>query len=154
MTPDEYTEQHGPRSLRVVAILETMWGDEAGEAERYFRINPRNHSGKCLYALVGNARLLVTNACREKVTSANQHGKPDPDWLKVNMMKLDPITDLWLVCGKVAQSTFERAYFMPRGKVIKIPHPAARFVWTPELTASIKSQIEAVHDDAAGEKRG
>jgi len=72
-------------TARVVAILETMWdwrgqASSAGyrQAPEYFRINPSNHSGRRLYKLIGpDSRLLVTNACRELVSSAKHHGKGD-----------------------------------------------------------------------------
>ena len=78
---------------RVVAILETMWdwrGMTSGagyqEAPRFFRINSENFSGKRLYSLIGpDAKLLVTNACRELGNGPNFHGKGDPAWLKQNL---------------------------------------------------------------------
>ncbi|KKL93991.1 hypothetical protein LCGC14_1869190 [marine sediment metagenome] len=98
------------QSRRVVAILETMWdwrgqtsGAGYGEAPRYFRINPQNHSGRRLYKLIGpDAKMLVTNACRELGKSAKDHGKPDPDWLRDNLQRLDNKMggfDTLLVCG-------------------------------------------------------
>src|SRR5690349_8002265 len=76
----------------VVAVLDTMYDwqgktSEAGyrEAPRYFRINPRNFTGKRLYKLVGKNKLLVTDACRELVSSPDEHGVPDPNWLSENI---------------------------------------------------------------------
>lgn len=152
--------------MRVVAILESMWDwrgmtSSAGyqEAPRYFRINPENHSGRRLYKLIGpNAKLLVTEACRELVSNARQHGKPDPVWLGENLRILDGVggvfpsggvvpdgkwrIEVLLVCGKVAQRTFNQCgYTCKVARVIAIPHPAARRVWTKEFVESISRQI-------------
>ncbi len=133
----------------VVAILDTMWGGEPGEAPRYFKINPNNHSGRRLYTLVGDAQLTVTNACRERVTSAKEHGTPDPDWLAENLIRLYDVRliDVLLVCGKVAQATYKAA--CPEGgwfrsvRVIYVPHPAARQGWTKEYIARIKQEVQS-----------
>jgi hypothetical protein len=95
---------------KIVAVLESMWdwrqmtsGAGYAEAPRSFRINPKNYSGKRLYRIVGaDADLHVTNACRELVGSASEHGKPDPAWLRENLDLLAPF-DVLLVCGKVAR---------------------------------------------------
>mgnify|MGYP001573210422 CR=1 FL=1 len=140
----------------VVAILETMWNwraqtSAAGhrDAPRYFRINPKNHSGRRLYRLVGDARLLVTNACRELVTRADQHGTPDPAWLAENLARLDDIGrrpfDVLLVCGKVAQATFHACDYTPKkAHVMEIPHPAARLVWTREFIEQTTLRIKGI----------
>mgnify|MGYP003138429018 FL=1 len=138
---------------RIIAVLDTMWdwrqrtssaGYTPREAPRYFRINPENHSGKRLYRFVGDHELLVTNACRELAQSANHHGTPNPDWLKENLEILHqekPI-DLILVCGKVAQKTFDQLGFQEPNtvQVMKILHPAAR-TWSSAL---IEETIEKV----------
>lgn len=163
---------------RVVAVLETMWdwrqmtsGAGYREAPRYFRINPDNFSGRRLYRLVGpDARLLVTNACRELATSAKGHGTPDPVWLGENLHILDspraafdnvpravalsaeaelvPRIDVLLVCGKVAQAAYKACGYVPaKAGVIEMPHPAARAVWTrafiDETVARIAQQRSA-----------
>ncbi|KKN66512.1 hypothetical protein LCGC14_0470460 [marine sediment metagenome] len=143
--------------MRVVAILETMWDwrgqtSEAGyrEAPRYFRINPKNYSGRRLYKLVGpDARLLVTNACRELATSAKGHGKPDPIWLAENLQKLDTLDsgfDVLLVCGKVAQKCYQECAYraLVRARVIEIPHPAARGHWNAKTIAETAEQIQSI----------
>lgn len=152
---------------RVVAILETMWDWRAEtsscgytEAPRYFRINPENFSGRRLYKLIGpDVSLLVTNACRELVSSAKQHGKPDPVWLGENLMILDGVggvlpgggivpdglwkIDLLLVCGKVAQATYKACGYTPKSSaVLEIPHPAARVVWNKVFIQSVQDQIQ------------
>lgn len=116
------------------------------EAPRYFRINPRNHSGRRLYSLIGpGARLLVTESCRELVSAANRHGTPDPEWLRENLQLLDdPPFDLLLVCGKVAQATFTRCDYTPRqAPVMEIPHPAAR-TWTRQQIDEIAARIQVL----------
>lgn len=144
----------------VVAILETMWdwrqqtsGAGYAEALKFFQINPKNHSGRMLHKLIGEeAKLLVTNACRELVSRASQHGKPDPVWLATNLKeievdhpKADDI-DVLLVCGKVAQATYKQCGYQPkRAVVIEIPHPAARGVWTKQYTQSVISQIQEAY---------
>lgn len=140
-------------SRHVVAILETMWdwrgmtsGAGYGEAPRYFRINPQNFSGRRLYKLIGaDAKLLVTNACRELVRSAKQHGTPDPAWLADNLRTLDgDRVDILLVCGKVARQTFAACGYKPRAAtVLEIPHPAARRVWTREFIDNVAARIQA-----------
>jgi hypothetical protein len=128
-----------------VAILDTMWGSEPGEAPPYFKINPNNHSGRRLYSLLGDGfSLLVTDSCRELVTSASQHGKPDPAWLLANLTRMESNRhiDVLLVCGKVAQKTYAGSDFDPgSSRVIEMPHPAARFIWTDELIARLRGEI-------------
>jgi hypothetical protein len=126
--------------MLVVAILESMWdwrsltsGAGYNQAPSYFRINPQNHSGKRLYRIVGDNHLLVTNACRELVGGPNQHGKPDPEWLRGNLMKLDKLgIGILLVCGNVAQQTYEKSGFLWKGPTIRMMHPASR-TWSNEL---------------------
>lgn len=142
--------------IRVVAILETMWDwrqqtSDAGysEAPRFFRINPQNFSGRRLYKLIGpNAKLLVTNACRELVSGPQHHGKPDPSWLAENLELIEskhpesaPI-DVMLVCGKVAQVTYRQSGYQSKtARVLQIPHPAARGVWTARYIQETMSNI-------------
>ena len=142
---------------------------EAGynQAPRYFRINPQNFSGRRLYKLIGSeSKLLVTNACRELVTGPEHHGKPDPQWLAENLSILDgqlerlpqhvrenevsplireglkfPAIQVLLVCGRIAQWTYRNCGFEPQeARVVEIPHPAARTVWTRDyIDKTIKS---------------
>lgn len=151
--------------IRVVAILETMWDwrgmtSEAGyrQAPRYFRINKDNRSGQRLYSLVGpDAKLLVTESCRELVTAANKHGNPDPAWLCENLRLLDGRTlgveqslqrvlvpfDVLLVCGKVAQATYAKCGYTPtHARVIEMPHPVARGYWTQATIAATAANIQ------------
>lgn len=129
---------------KIVAVLDTMWGDRPGRAPRYFRINPYNHTGKRLYKLIGaeNAkRLYVTNVCRELVTHASQHGKPDPIWLAENLRRLDPA--VILVCGSVAQKAFDQicpTIWDGNGVEIYMPHPAAR-CWTKRMLRETERKI-------------
>lgn len=144
---------------RVVAILETMWDwrqqtSDAGyrQAPKFFRINPKNFSGRRLYRLIGpNAQLLVTNACRELVSGPQHHGKPDPEWLAGNLAEIESrrpdsaAIDVLLVCGRVAQATFKTCGYRLRSetaRVIEIPHPAARSVWTAEYIAEVQRRIQ------------
>jgi hypothetical protein len=123
---------------RTIAILEVMWDWNAqtsavnpnylAEAPRAFRINPQNHSGKRLYKLIGHKNLLVTNACPELVSSAKGEGNPDVEWLKESLRGLAPY-ELLLVCGKVAQKTYDQVYGGHAARTLYIPHPAAR-QWT------------------------
>jgi hypothetical protein len=126
----------------VVALLDSMWnwcGSEQ-EATRYFRINPDNHSGRRLYRLIGDHKLLVTNSCKELCASANHHGKPDPLWVADNLRFLETQgMDLLLVCGKVAKETYAASgYSFPR--VLFMDHPAARR-WTTAAIESTASRI-------------
>jgi hypothetical protein len=126
----------------IVAVLETMWGYRTGRAPRYFKINPLNASGRRLYKLVGEQnkeRLLLTNVCRELVTKAKHHGKPDPDWLAENLIRLDP--DIILVCGRVAQKTFKECGYVPLRKPIYMLHPAARN-WTKARLREVQRKIQ------------
>lgn len=126
--------------MHVVAILETAWG---GDRElRYFKINRDNHSGR---RLVGDASLMVTNACREMVASATQHGTPDPAWLRENLaiMERHRHIDVLLVCGKVAQKTYaQTGHVAGVTRIIQMPHPAARQGWTKESIAAYQAQIQ------------
>lgn len=130
-----------------VAVLDTMYGECYGLAPRYFQINPRNKSGQRLYSLVnGLYHVYVTNACRELVTRADEHGTPDVEWLRENLERLYPI-DLLLVCGSVAQDTYALTG-LKKGKnilhVLKMPHPAWRG-WTALKLEAIKEEIRMVH---------
>jgi hypothetical protein len=152
--------------MRAVAILETMWdwrqqtsGAGYTEAPRFFRINPKNFSGRRLYRICGpNAQLLVTNACRELVSGPSHHGKPDPEWLAENLWEIErrrpdsaPI-DVLLVCGKVAQATYKACgYKSETARVIEIPHPAARFIWTREFEERISRSIQAPEFSSASQ---
>jgi len=166
---EEYGSGRGPTKLVylddyqiypdkfVVAVLDTMYdwrGQTSGagyrQAPRYFRINRHNFTGKRLYKLVGDNKLLVTDACKELVNGPNDHGTPDPVWLYENIVilnKLRPI-DILLICGKVAQKTFAEILSMvddprlSRIKVMEIPHPAAR-TWTKEMLQSVRQEIES-----------
>lgn len=146
--------------MRVVAILETMWdwrGMTSGagyqEAPRYFRINPENHSGRRLYKLCGSdAQLLVTNACRELATIANGHGKPDPVWLKENLTLIEhgprgASIEVLLVCGKVAQQCFRDSGYEFKGRVVEMPHPAAR-MWTVAMVQQFSALIQSPKAEA------
>ena len=141
----------------IVALLESMWGwrgySSEGDVIRYFRINPDNFSGKRLYRIVGNHNLLVTNSCRECQRSANEHGKPDPDWVADNLKFLaSQKMDLLLVCGKVAKETYEASGFQfPR--VIFMDHPAARRWTNAALDAVAQKVTSAIQAMAAGESK-
>lgn len=138
---------------QVIAVLETMYdwrGMTTGaghtvDAPPYFNINPRNHSGKRLYRLIGDDHeLLVTNACRELGRTANCHGKPSPGWLRGNLeiiARKHPFS-LLLVCGKVAQATFKECGFECAEGVshMLIPHPAAR-MWTSAMINNVAAEI-------------
>lgn len=135
--------------MKVVAVLETMWDwrnrtSDAGyrhEAPHHFQINANNFSGRRLYKLVGGAELIVTNACRELVSSATEHGVPDPGWLGENLRSLWPF-DVLLLCGKVAQKTFKGSAFDLIGaRIIEMPHPAARAYWTTATIAATQERI-------------
>jgi len=88
--------------------------------------------------------LLVTNACKELVSAANKHGTPDPEWLAANLTFLcSEGANLVLLCGKVAQATYDRCRFTCSCEVLRIPHPAARVVWSAAYKADV---IEAIDD--------
>lgn len=109
------------------------------EAPRAFRISPDNYSGKRLYRIVGpSVHMLVTNACRELVQSANHHGKPDPAWLKGNLEYLAPF-DALLVCGRVARDTYNSSGHVFPAPIF-IPHPAAR-TWTNAAIEAAALQV-------------
>jgi hypothetical protein len=132
----------------IVALLESMWGwrgcTDAGDEVAYFRINPDNHSGGRLYRMVGDHNLLVTNSCRQCQATANDHGTPDPAWVRANLTFLaSEKMDLLLVCGKVAGETYERSGFQ-FPKVIFMDHPAARRWSNAKMAAVAKQIIEAL----------
>jgi hypothetical protein len=128
---------------QVVAILEVMWGWSGTERSRtkFFRINPDNHSGKRLIRLIGHDDFWVTNACPECVNSASDRGTPDAAWLRGNLEILKPT--LVLVCGKVAQNTFEADMVDPATTVIHLRHPADRR-WTREEIDETAARLKEV----------
>lgn len=138
---------------KVIAILETFWGwrmntPTAGRtAPRFFRINKQNFTGGRLYKLIGpNANLMCTEACKELVARPTDHGTPDPEWLKCNLQYLLKIgfkPDVILVCGKVAQATYRKTGLDIKAKVLEIPHPAARNVWTKQTIQDVQRMIQA-----------
>lgn len=113
---------------RNVAVLEVAWGGGAP----WFRINPRNFSGRRLYQLFGPHKFVVTNACPEIVGCADERGTPDPAWLRANLARLQP--RFVLLCGRVAESTFAQDMVPSSCVVHTIPHPAAR-TWTNDQLA-------------------
>lgn len=126
---------------RIVAVLAVQWGYPGDQVEPWFHINPINHSGRRLIKLVGHGGFKVTNACPDIVYRADQQGTPDPAWLRHNLRCLRP--DVVLVCGSVAQATFERDMVGPRTKVFKLPHPAAR-TWSKALIAQWAKRLQRV----------
>lgn len=142
--------------IHVVALLESMWdwrGMTSGagyqEAPRYFRISPDNFSGRRLYRIVGpRSQLLVTESCRELVTSASRHGTPDPAWVHENLTILEEHgLDVLLLCGKVAQKTFRASGYITKAHVIEMDHPAARR-WTNAALDEVAARIKAIHEAA------
>jgi hypothetical protein len=133
-----------------LAILDTMWGDD-GVAPHWFPINPDNHSGRRLYRLTG-ARdwdVWVANACPQQTSHARLHGTPSPAWLRSCFSRIkSPWQDSpLLVCGKVAQATYDEMIAIcgkhppiHRGPVIRIMHPAAR-TWTKLEIARVQRLI-------------
>ena len=123
---------------KAVALLEVMWDWQQktsmanpgylAQAPRCFRINPENFSGKRLYRLLGHKDLLVTNACPQLVKSAKGKGSPDDYWLLESLEQLWPY-ELLLVCGNVAQASYDRIRNVGDARTIYMPHPAAR-QWT------------------------
>lgn len=131
---------------RFIAVLDTMWG-ATGRAPKCFFINPHNASGRRLYKLT-QARpsdLIVVNSCREQVGHANAHGTPDPEWLLASLRSVPDLyrSGVLLVCGKVAQKTFDQIAEHWRGRVICMPHPAAR-TWTKQQIADMQRHIAKV----------
>lgn len=129
---------------RAVAILEEMWQgpEHAGKrAPRWFKINPQNKTGSVLYKWTVGYELLVTNACSQIVANAKGKGTPDYAYLYDNVRRLDPI-DLLLVCGKVAQETYDETCLGPTGakRVIYVAHPAAR-IWTKKQVEYVRALI-------------
>lgn len=121
-------------SLKAVAILDTMWGNyDSDRSPAYFRINPDNKTGRVLYQWLGDRfRLVVTNACAQLVSHAAKHGTPHPERLQANLARLHPI-DLLLVCGNVAQRTYQPTW-AGKARIVEVPHPAAR-MWTRQALA-------------------
>lgn len=125
------------KARSIVAVLDVQWG--GNRAERWFQINPYNHSGKRLIKLVGHDDFVVTNACPQCVENANGRGTPDAAWLADNLRALKP--RVVLVCGNVAQATFAPGMVPKGAKVFKLPHPAAR-TWTKAEIASWSKRIQ------------
>lgn len=122
---------------RIVVVLAVQWGYPGDKVARWFKINPYNHSGRRLIDLIGHDDFTVTNACSQIVYRATDQGVPDRDWLRRNLKALRP--QIVLVCGKVAQQTFEDD-MAPRAKVLYMQHPAAR-MWTRAMLRSMRNTL-------------
>lgn len=127
--------------MQIVAVLEVMWGLRGDKQRRWFRINPFNHSGRRLISIVGHGNFIVTNACPDVVYRAQDRGTPSKKWLAANLGILQP--DLVLVCGKVAQETFEPAMVRDWCHIIELPHPAAR-TWSKRTIAKAKRDVSVI----------
>src|SRR4029077_799487 len=124
------------RAKKIVVILEVMWGLRGDKPLRWFSINPYNHSGRRLNDII-STRYLVTNACPDVVSLAKGRGTPNRHWLAANLKALCP--DVVLVCGRVAQATFQR-HMAPQAKILKMPHPAAR-TWSKANIAQAQRRV-------------
>lgn len=133
-----------------LVVLDTMWGGR-GPADDWFPINPDNHSGRRLYRITGAEYpgIWVTNACPERASHARQHGMPNPEWLAHNLDALPRHcrTLPLLVCGRVAQQTFQEAGFGHGGPVIKMLHPAAR-TWTKAAIIRVSRRVQTLSRSA------
>ena len=136
---------------RAVALLEVMWDwrsmtSRAGYKEtapRWFRISPRNFTGRRLYSWLGHEgeyfdELLATDACKELVSGPNERGTPDREWTANNLRDIPEYT-LLIVCGRIAQATYDRRQIGCR--IIEVPHPAAR-MWTREALDLVRDQVQ------------
>jgi len=122
---------------KIVVVLEVMWGMPTDKVQRWFHINPYNHSGRRLIDIIGHQDFRVTNACPQLVHSARSKGKPSKEWLSANLSKLQ--TDIVIVCGNVAQATFEPS--MASGaQIVKLPHPAARS-WSKKAVEQARRKV-------------
>jgi len=141
---------------KVVALLDVMWDwrmktsmanpNYLAEAPRCFRINPENKSGKMLYKLIGHSDLLVTNTCPQLVKSARDKGKPETDWTRENLLLLYPF-ELLLVCGRIAQSTYDQIRNLNlEYRTIYMPHPAARTWSKRDIQFASKIIRQGTHD--------
>lgn len=88
---------------------------------------------KRLYDWLGHNDLLVTNACKELASSPSQKGIPDKTWVRENLAELWPF-DLLLVCGRVAQATYDMSMAPHPCRIVECPHPAARMWNTRSLS--------------------
>jgi hypothetical protein len=125
----------------IVVVMAVQWGYPGDRVQRWFRINPANHSGARLIRLIGHGDFFVTNACRDIVYNASEQGTPDPEWLARNLKALEP--DVVIVCGKVAGSTFHAEMVPTATHIIHIPHPAAR-MWSKKLMARYTKLLQGV----------
>lgn len=124
--------------VKVGVVLETMWGTP-GNAPEWFRINPQNNSGKRLIKLIGHEDFWVTNVCKEQVGNANQHGVPDLNWLAKNLKRVQ--CDRLLVCGRIAQKSFDQLPSRLEYPILYLPHPAARN-WSKERLEYWQKEIQ------------
>lgn len=125
--------------MKIVVVLEVMWGLRGDPPLRWFNINPYNHSGRRLIDIVGHSDFQVTNSCPDVVYSASSRGTPDPEWLRRNLRVLQP--DLVLVCGRVANATFKPDMVRRDAKVIVMQHPAAR-TWSRAKIVAAQRRVQ------------
>lgn len=151
-----------------LVILESMWGwrdpgSVGSRAPHWFPINPENHSGKRLHRILGadpeERSVWVTNACPGVQRTAKDHGTPDPERLRTNIIKFPGDIGWLIVGGKVAEATLARAVLLdktrdvPHGRFALreklansngffMPHPAARW-WSKEMERVITAFLAA-----------
>lgn len=135
--------------LKCLAVLETMWGDDWTTAPKAFRISEYNHTGKRLYWFLGHDSLLVTNACKEYVPTARDHGTPNKNWLESNLNEFNTKykPEMILFCGKVVKDLVDQINFETDARIVYIPHPANR-IWNRQALDACQRLLQNTSKDA------
>ncbi len=131
--------------MKILCILQNAWGwdgSEHAEAMRlFFRVNPRNKSGKRMYGICEGHDMYFTNASTTITATASGKGKTDIENLKEAVKAQE--YDLYIVCGsQAAEAVNKISEEHINGVIIFMPHPASRNL-TNKLCYEVKSLIQS-----------
>lgn len=114
--------------MKILCILQNAWswdGSERAEAMRlFFKVNPRNKSGKRMYGICEGHDMYFTNVSTTITATASGKGKTDIENLKEAVKAQE--YDLYIVCGLQAEEAVEKILDHISKPMILMPHPASR----------------------------
>lgn len=129
--------------LRMLCIMQNAWGSHNLKNIMFFRINPRNKSGKRMLNICGDNNVYFANVCPTVTEVSNGKGKTDLAHVKQIVFAQE--YDLYIICGEQAKkaigAAFEGSAGLNNKSVIFMPHPASRSL-TNNLCKAVKTFIE------------